>query len=63
MATTVECFTEQEAKDSRRSHINSGHRVSLIAYNPEVDMYAYDVLDAEPIWSQPTASTTARSAG
>ena len=43
--TTVQTFTEQEAKWSRRAHIESGHPVSLIGYNPDtisdnVDTYA-----------------------
>lgn len=45
--TTVQTFTQQEAKWARRAHIESGHPVTLIGYNPDTDMYEFDVNDQE----------------
>ena len=46
--TTIECFTEQDARDTRRSYIVNGHTVSLIGWNPTTGMHVFDVLDADP---------------
>ena len=34
---------EEEARDARRTLINSGQEVSLIAYDPARDLYAFDL--------------------
>ena len=45
MARTTEYTftTEAEAKTHRRANINAGHSVSLIGYDSNRDVYAYDV--------------------
>ena len=45
MARTTEYTftTEAEAKAHRRANINAGHSVSLIGYDSNRDVYAYDV--------------------
>ena len=45
MARTTEYTftTEAEAKTHRRANINAGHSVSLIGYDSNRDVYAYNV--------------------
>ena len=49
MARTTEYIftTEAEAKTHRRDNINAGHSVSLIGYDSNRDVYAYDVHDQD----------------
>jgi hypothetical protein len=43
--TTVQTFTEREAKDARRSYINDGHTVTMIGFNEDSGMYEFGVFE------------------
>jgi hypothetical protein len=58
---TMQFHIEDDAHRARRSAINNGHAVSLVALNPATGLYTFDVSDgyaAEE--AAPTARTFAR---